>query len=541
MKGTRLYLTIGASLAAAAVCLTLFGPGSEAPEGALDDGRARMRRILTRTAAAEVGVGVPQASLLEVRDVQDLDPTGAGRLTFEIGRPGVVPPVALLHLDPVADAKAGERVTPSFVLRPEASGDPYADAILDRLLVSVEHLDDGAVRNAAAVAGPLFGPPTQLWLILLALLLWFIGVMVVKGREVQADARFKNNHVLAFLLQVVFIGYWALHWQPVRFYLPMLMAQLAFAYAVDMLLSLSRLGRWTATFGPIPVVGSTSLFVWFVGGDAYLAFVAIFVALACKAFVQREGRHIFNPSAIGITIVAIPCILAPSAFGYVDISRELNLPPNMAELIFVFGFLAQRAVPVVLISVASYLAMAAMVLMGLTAELSPWWPAVFLALVLLATDPSTSPITGAGRILFGLFIGFGIALGDMALFAAGSSTFFAKVLPVPIANVLVPAFDRWGERLPARLRSLSDGAHNRAHMALWAALVVVSFFVVQPKVGAYIPDLHERYESPLYSEPLDAPTSPCSANPVFCDSFSFVEEARLLFSGGPEGEAGTGR
>src|ERR1041385_3856683 len=83
--------------------------------------------------------------------------------------------------------------------------------------------------------------------------------------------------------------------------------------------------------------------------------------------------------------------------------------------------------------------------------------AVFLGMHLLFTDPSTSPRTELGRILFGVVYG----VGNMVLYAgltrAGVPAFYDKLLPVPIMNLSVRIIDAavrstWLKRFdPARL------------------------------------------------------------------------------------------
>src|SRR4029077_6657963 len=68
--------------------------------------------------------------------------------------------------------------------------------------------------------------------------------------------------------------------------------------------------------------------------------------------------------------------------------------------------------------------------------------AVFLGMHLLFTDPSTSPRTELGRLMFGVMYGLGV-VGLLALLThLNLPTFYDNLLPVPILNLLIQAIDR---------------------------------------------------------------------------------------------------
>jgi hypothetical protein len=102
---------------------------------------------------------------------------------------------------------------------------------------------------------------------------------------------------------------------------------------------------------------------------------------------------------------------------------------------------------------------------------------VFLGLHLLVTDPSTSPRTPPGKLLFGVLYGLGVFVLYALLGALGVPTFYDKLLCVPLLNLSVRWIDglvretRWTTWAPARA--------NLASMAVWAA-----FFGVMTSVGA---------------------------------------------------------
>src|SRR5687767_15563588 len=68
--------------------------------------------------------------------------------------------------------------------------------------------------------------------------------------------------------------------------------------------------------------------------------------------------------------------------------------------------------------------------------------AVFLGLHLLVTDPSTSPRTPLGRLVFGMLYGCGVFALYSLLGSLGQPTFYDKLMCVPLLNLSVPWIDR---------------------------------------------------------------------------------------------------
>src|SRR5204862_6723307 len=67
--------------------------------------------------------------------------------------------------------------------------------------------------------------------------------------------------------------------------------------------------------------------------------------------------------------------------------------------------------------------------------------AVFLGMHLLFTDPSTSPRTELGRIMFGALYGLSTVGLYELLGSAGLPTFYDKLLQVPLLNLSVKGID----------------------------------------------------------------------------------------------------
>ena len=118
-------------------------------------------------------------------------------------------------------------------------------------------------------------------------------------------------------------------------------------------------------------------------------------------------------------------------------------PPHIYLILFLIGLPGQFFFGVTSMTmsavVATYLfGLAYLALTGTYFFYDSYIPiAVFLGMHLLFTDPSTSPRTELGRIMFGALYG----LSTVALFgllgALGLPTFYDKLLQVPILNLSI--------------------------------------------------------------------------------------------------------
>src|SRR5262249_37762537 len=184
---------------------------------------------------------------------------------------------------------------------------------------------------------PTLSPMDLLQLTIAAsvLVLWAAALLWRDGFAPPRLAKptIKFTHVLPATLQSTLFAYWSMYWPEVFEHVPILGVQLAIAYAFDLLLAWTLRRPYSFGFGPVPVVLSANLFVWFQPGDVLLYALMIALALSSKAFIRVDGRHIFNPSVFGITIVALLCILLPHIFHYRDIAHDFDRPPHMALVI----------------------------------------------------------------------------------------------------------------------------------------------------------------------------------------------------------------
>jgi hypothetical protein len=300
----------------------------------------------------------------------------------------------------------------------------------------------------------------------------------------------RAQHYLQACAQSCVLLYWGWYWRPVYEALPLIGAQLAFAYAFDILLAWSRRDDYTLGFGPFPVIFSINLFLWFKPDWFYLQFLMIAVGFAAKELIrwEKEGRraHIFNPSSFPLSVFSIGLILTGTTsmtWGPEIATTQFN-PPNIYVMLFLVGLPGQflfGVTPMTMSAVVStYLfGLAYFTVTGSYYFIDSYIPiAVFLGMHLLFTDPSTSPRTELGRIFFGVTYG----LSNVALYAllgwAGVPTFYDKLLPVPLMNLSIKLIDRVAVALkrfdPARIgASLAPRRRNLAYITVWSAVFIV--------------------------------------------------------------------
>ena len=350
------------------------------------------------------------------------------------------------------------------------------------------------VQSDPALVRSFWGAALALavWQVVLYLRLKSTGT----GRTLSATGA-RPQHYVQAMVQLSVYAYWGWYWRPVYDYAWLLAAQLVFAYAFDLLLAWSRRDSYVLGYGPFPIIFSTNLFLWFKDDWFYLQFLMVAVGFLGKEFVrwEREGRrvHIFNPSAFSLGIFSIALIATGNS--QLTWGQEIASTLSLAPYIYVFLFLAGLVV-MYFFSITLVAAAAAATLFGLSALYSstagvPYFldseipTAVFLGLHLLVTDPSTSPRTPLGRLVFGVLYGLGVFGLYSLLGALGAPTFYDKLLCVPLLNLSVPWIDRGVRAIGARpvlARLGLDGPLGQAnlpHMAAW-----ILFFAAMTAIGS---------------------------------------------------------
>jgi hypothetical protein len=229
---------------------------------------------------------------------------------------------------------------------------------------------------------------------------------------------------------------------------------------------------------------------------------------------NRDGRlvHIFNPSSFPLAVAA----LALLATGMSEITRGEDIaitqfyPPHMYLMLFLVGLPGQFFFGVTSMTMSAVLAtyvfgLAYFAVTGTYFFYDSYIPiAVFLGMHLLFTDPSTSPRTELGRVIFGVLYGLSSVALYGLLTAAGAPSFYDKLLQVPLLNISVRFLDRVARsrRLaaldPARLgASLAPRQRHLAYMSVWA--VVFAAMSATQGVG----DHHRGQRLPFWETACD--------------------------------------
>jgi hypothetical protein len=346
-------------------------------------------------------------------------------------------------------------------------------------------------------------------------LLVFAGLLrqrvIATGRELKLEFLPKHVHYVQLTMHACLYAYWGWYWREVYGYVPLILAQIVFAYALDMLVCWSRRDKWILGFGPIPIILSTNLFLWFRDDWFFLQFVMISIGVVAKEYIQwkREGRstHIFNPSAVGLFLFSVILIATHSTditWG-AQIAETLHRPPNIYLEIFVLGLVVQALFSVTLVTLSAGLMLYLLNMVytqttGVYLFVDSGIPvSVFIGIHLLVTDPSTSPRSNSGKIIFGGLYGLSVFGLYGLLSTMGAPRFYDKLLCVPALNLMVRALDRVGYgldrsavRIFARIRAPrfvwagSPRMANFRFMSIWILLfgvMTTTGFVTTDLVG----------------------------------------------------------
>lgn len=309
------------------------------------------------------------------------------------------------------------------------------------------------------------------------------------GRMLTLDVVLRKQHYLQACAQGSVLLYWGWYWPQVYASGYLIVAQLLFAYAFDMLLCWSRRNTYTLGFAPFPVIFSINLFLWFKPDWFYFQFAMVALGLAAKELIRwnREGRtvHIFNPSSLPLAVFSLVLIATHAS----DLTWGKNIastqfyPPQMYLMLFLIGLPGQFFFGVTSMTMSAVVSMYLFgriyfAVTGVYFFYDSYIPiAVFLGMHLLFNDPSTSPRTELGRIIYGAIYGLSTVALYRLLGSAGMPTFYDKLLQVPLLNLSVKAIDsaarsRWLRVFdPAVLgRSLLPWQRNLSYMSIWVVV-----------------------------------------------------------------------
>ncbi len=355
------------------------------------------------------------------------------------------------------------------------------------------------------------------------LFLWQVFVFL-RARRGQFTLGVERNvrlpHYFQAGVQACHYLYLGLYYPAVWQHLPLIAIQIVVFYALEMLLQWSRGRNWRAGFGPLPVVGSINLFLWFEPEYFFGQLLLVAGALASREFVRwrRNGRssHVFNPSAVALAAAGVFLMATDTTTATTGINHILafELPPSFFELMFVCGILLQIFFATTLVTFGAVLALT-LIHYGGTLLLGAWplfnvfHISVFLGLNLLATDPATSPRSPAGKLLFGLTWGAAIWCCYLGLRLLELPPYYDKILTVPLVNLLVPLFERAGRAI-----TMSFRFDRAAFIAAYAGLFLL-----------ILPTLKLQYRSAEY---YFKDRLPPISSPEVWKSIPLVQEKRLF-------------
>ena len=333
---------------------------------------------------------------------------------------------------------------------------------------------------------------------------------------------------------------------PVYDAVPLIAGQIVFAYGFDLLLGWSRRDTHRLGFGPVPVIFSINLFLWFTDDWFHFQFLLVAIGFAAKELIrwERDGRlvRIFNPASFPLAVFALALIVT----GLTGVTRAQDIaisqfyPPQMYLWIFLIALPGQYLFGVTTMTMAAVVSTYLFGLLYFAATgvyffYDSYIPiAVFLGMHLLFTDPSTSPRTELGRIVFGVLYGLSTVALYVLLGRAGAPTFYDKLLQVPLLNLSVILIDRAARSTvlsrfdPAKLgRSLAPRRRHLAYMGMW----VVVFAAISAAGG--VGDRHPGQWVPSWQQA-------CADDRPHACSFLLAKQSGLcnMGSGWARNEAG---
>ena len=368
-------------------------------------------------------------------------------------------------------------------------------------------------------------PAVSLLAVAVGSLLWQGGLYVRDlrcGDQFDVVPSIKKPHYYQIAFQGSVFLYWSLYWDPVTAWAPLILAQIAFAYVFEALLSWSRHKTWRLGFGPWPIVGSINLFFWFKEDFFYLQLLLIAGTQLTKELVtwKRDGRttHIFNPSGIVVAIAGLSIMLTgriDMAVG-LDLIHSFSFAPNFFEVLLLVGLAVQFCFSTTLITLGAALSLSLIYFSLKPLGLAPFAPfdtSVLIGLTLLATDPQTSSSNRVGKFLFGLSYGLAIFMVYAWLRSLQQPAFFDKIFAVVVVNLLVKHFDVAGNWISDRVSSMRRTTRmfgNRfLHIGAYAVLFVAILPTLKARNDGFVDPFPPHLLSPsrsnwdLYAKSLD--------------------------------------
>ena len=334
-----------------------------------------------------------------------------------------------------------------------------------------------------------------------------------RGQQVALEVVLRRQHYLQACQQGMVLLVWGYYWREVYHAVPLILAQLLFAYGFDSLLSWTHRRTFALGFGPFPIIFSLTLFFWFKDPWFYWQFVMVAIGFVAKEFLrwQRDGRntHIFNPSAFPLAVVSVALLLGDATdmtWGF-DVAQTEFYPAHIYLAIFLIALPGQYLFGVTTMTMSAVVTTFAFSAIYHAATGSFYFVdshipiAVFIGMTLLFTDPATSPRTVRGRILFGVLYGLSTVFLYDLLLSWNNPGFYDKLLQVPLLNLSVKLLDRLATspRLKAIdwsswAREWAPRRRHLAYMGVWAAAFVAM------SASGHLGDKHPGQWTPFWDQ-----------------------------------------
>jgi len=280
-----------------------------------------------------------------------------------------------------------------------------------------------------------------------------------EGRRLRLRFVAVRSHRVQTGVHAALFTAWGASWDGVLAHAPHIAAQVLFYYGFDLLLAWWRRDEARTGLGPIPIVGSVNLFLWFRDDLFGLQFALLAVGALAKEWItwERDGRrtHVFNPSSFPLFLVC--AVLWAGDLDRWTFARDIavtqGLVPHAWLVVFALGLVVQWLFATTLVTLAS-VAMLWLANVAYTAATGVYcWvdvgipAAIFLGCNFLVTDPATSPRTARGRATFGALYGLAVFALYLVLRETGGPGWYDKLLCVPFLNLMVRRLDRLGGEL----------------------------------------------------------------------------------------------
>lgn len=228
------------------------------------------------------------------------------------------------------------------------------------------------------------------------------------------------------------------------------------------------------------VAGTRAHDLWSTNGLHLFAFVVV-ISLLSKYLLRHDGRHIFNPSNVGLAWGLL--LIGPShVFSEHLWWAPLGLPITLSMVVIVGGaWLLLRQVRMIKLATAflvPFLAMVAVLALAGKEYVAIWhegpvtgafyWvtialsPELLIFVFFMITDPQTAPKSHTGRMLYAVTTAV-LCAGLIALQTTEFGIKLSILAPLVLTCALTPWFDRLGKRIEAgEVRQLSQALPSLA-------------------------------------------------------------------------------